>query len=318
MSSTIDSAEVSKASARLTAGQLVVFPTETVYGLGADARNDQAVRQIYALKGRPLGHPLIVHLASAKQMTAWARAIPAIAWTLADAFWPGPLTLIVPRAHGVSDVITGGQDSVGLRVPAHPVAQALLHEFGGGVAAPSANRYGRVSPTCVAHVHDEFGGATPFVLDGGDCQIGLESTIISVLDAPLLLRPGGVSREALEAIIGPIRIAQAGEGPKAPGMTHMHYAPSTPLRWMATRDLPAVADGTVAVLARRPKPLGFTGHWLEASTDPIQYGHDLYAQLRQLDRVGARTILIESVPQGAAWEAIADRLGRAAATHQNT
>jgi L-threonylcarbamoyladenylate synthase len=313
----VDADQIRQASDQLRAGHLVVFPTETVYGLGADAGNAQAVNKIYALKGRPLGHPLIVHLESASHMRAWAKDIPALAWELAEAFWPGPMTLILPRAAKVSDAITGGQDSVGLRVPAHPVAQALLRAFGAGVAAPSANRYGRVSPTRAQHVRDEFGADTPLLLEGGACAVGLESTIISLLDEPLLLRPGGVAREALEAVTGPIRRARVGEGPRASGTTLMHYAPATPLHWVSADALPTVTDGATAVLSRRPAPAGFAGHWIEASSDPVQYGHDLYEQLRQLDRVGARTILVEAVPQGSAWEAIADRVDRAAATHRD-
>jgi L-threonylcarbamoyladenylate synthase len=312
-----DAAQIAEASAELKAGRLVVFPTETVYGLGADARNEQAVKKIYALKGRPLGHPLIVHLESAQQMGAWADTIPALAWELAEAFWPGPMTLILRRASHVSSVITGGQTSVGLRVPAHPVAQALLHAFGGGIAAPSANRYGRVSPTRTQHVRDEFAANTPLMLEGGACEIGLESTIISLLDEPLLLRPGGIARDTLEAVTGSLRSAHPNEGPRASGTTLMHYAPATPLRWVSTDTLRSLNDGTLAVLARRPAPLGFAGHWIEASSDPVRYAHDLYEQLRQLDHVGARTILIETVPHGSAWEAICDRVNRAVATHQD-
>jgi L-threonylcarbamoyladenylate synthase len=310
----VSDADVSHAAARLRAGDVVAFPTETVYGLGADARNPAAVRRIYALKGRPPGHPLIVHLHSIDALDAWAANVPAVARRLAEAFWPGPLTLVLPRAAGVPDEVTGGQESVGLRVPSHPVARALLREFGGGVAAPSANRYGRVSPTSAAHVREEFGDALTCVLDGGDCEVGLESTIVACLDGPpLLLRPGHVSLAQIERIAGPVRQAAAGEGPRAPGTTRSHYAPATPAR-LADADEVAAATPDVAVLARGAPPAAYGGPlWIDAGNDPVRYGHDLYANLRQLDRAGARAILIEPVPPTAAWDAVRDRLQRAAA-----
>jgi L-threonylcarbamoyladenylate synthase len=307
-------AQIARAVALLRAGELVAFPTETVYGLGADARNPAAVAKIYALKRRPAGHPLIVHLADATALPAWAAAVPEAARRLAARFWPGPLTLILPRAPGVADALTGGQDSIGLRVPAHPVAQRLLAAFGGGIAAPSANRYGRVSPTSAAHVREEFGAEGPFVLDGGDCSVGLESTIVSLVAEPLLVRPGGISVPELEAIVGPLRRVAAGQGPRAPGTTLAHYAPATPLVVVAPAALGAAAGPGSAVLARRPRPAGFGGAlWLEAGGEAAAYAHDLYANLRRLDHAGAATIVVEAVPDGAAWEAVRDRLGRAAA-----
>ena len=302
------------ACALLRSGQLVAMPTETVYGLAANARDDAAVARIYALKGRPVGHPLIVHLADVAQVPAWAAEVPAVALRLAARFWPGPLTLILRRAAGVSDGVTGGQDTVGLRVPSHPVAQRLLRAFGDGIAAPSANRYGRVSPTTAAHVREEFGAQTPFLLEGGDCEVGLESTIVSLAGEPLLLRPGGIPQADLEQSTGPLRRAAPGEGPRAPGTTVAHYAPATTLSLIATAALTAGLPTEVAVLARGPAPAGFGGRlWLDAGTDPQRYAHDLYANLRQLDRAGAGSILVESVPDTAAWDAIRDRLARAAA-----
>jgi len=306
--------DIDRAVALLRAGELVAFPTETVYGLGADARNPAAVARIYALKRRPAGHPLIVHLAGADRLAEWAATVPEAALRLAARFWPGPLTLILPRAAGVSDALTGGQDSIGLRVPSHPVARRLLEAFGGGVAAPSANRYGRVSPTSAAHVREEFGADAPFVLDGGDCAVGLESTIVSLVGEPLLIRPGGIAATALEAVIGPLRRAAAGEGPRAPGTTRSHYAPTTRLIVVAAGALEAAAGPRSAVLARRPPPAGFRGAaWIAAPDGPGPYAHDLYANLRRLDGAGATTIVIEAVPDGPAWEAVRDRLGRAAA-----
>ncbi|MBI3256331.1 MAG: threonylcarbamoyl-AMP synthase, partial [Actinobacteria bacterium] len=211
----------------LRAGGLVAFPTETVYGLGADASNDDAVRRIFAVKGRPTDHPLIVHLGDADQLDTWAREIPSDARLLAAACWPGPLTLVLWRSSVVSDVVTGGRDSVGLRVPSHPVALDLLRAFGGGVAAPSANRFGRVSPTTAAHVVADLGDDVDLVLDGGACAVGVESTIVDLTgEAPMLLRQGGVSIETIEGVIGRAVIATA-EGPeRAPGMLAAHYAPT--------------------------------------------------------------------------------------------
>jgi L-threonylcarbamoyladenylate synthase len=311
----IDAAALAAAVARLRAGDVVAFPTETVYGLGADAMNPDAVRRIYALKGRPPGHPLIVHLAGAGQLADWATDVPEVALRLADAFWPGPLTLVLERAPGVPDAVTGGQDSVGLRVPSHPVAHALLAAFGGGIAAPSANRYGRVSPTRAAHVRDEFGAAVPLVLDGGDCEVGLESTIVACLAGEvLLLRPGHVSRAALETVAGPVRVATPGEGPRAPGTTRAHYAPATPLARAPGAALARGVAPGAAVLACRPAPSGYAGPlWIDGGTDPVRYGHDLYANLRRLDAAGASAILVEDVPAEDAWAAVRDRLARAAA-----
>jgi L-threonylcarbamoyladenylate synthase len=307
-------ADIERAVALLRAGELVAFPTETVYGLGADARDPVAIGKIYALKRRPAGHPLIVHLAGVAALAEWAATVPEAARRLVARFWPGPLTVILPRAAGVSDALTGGQDSIGLRVPAHPVARRLLEAFGGGVAAPSANRYGRVSPTSAADVREEFGREAPFVLEGGDCSVGLESTIVSLVGEPLLVRPGGIAVPELEALVGPLRRAAAGEGPRAPGTTRAHYAPATRLAVVAPAALGASAGSGSVVLARRPQPAGFVGAlWLTAPAEPTAYAHDLYANLRRLDRAGAAAIIVEAVPDGPAWEAVRDRLGRAAA-----
>lgn len=311
---------LAEAVARLRAGDVVAFPTETVYGLGADARNPSAVAKVYALKGRPSAHPLIVHLAPGAALEDWARAIPPAARALAARFWPGPLTLVLARAAGVPDAVTGGQDSVALRVPAHPLAQALLQAFGGGLAGPSANRYGRVSPTRAEHVREEFGDAVPCVLDGGDCEVGLESTIVACLDgAPLLLRPGRITHAELEACVGPVRRAAAGEGPRVPGSVRSHYAPATPTRLVASAALETEAlEPGVAVLARRPAPAPYAGpRWIDAGTRAERYDHALYANLRLLDRSGAREILVEALPPGAAWDAARDRVARAAARDQS-
>jgi L-threonylcarbamoyladenylate synthase len=313
--------EIENAVAVLRAGGLVAFPTETVYGLGADASNPDAVRKIFAAKGRPHDHPLIVHVADAVQLANWAREIPPAANRLARIFWPGPLTLILRRAPKVSDLVTGGQDTVALRVPSHPVAQALLRAFGGGIAAPSANRFGRVSATTADHVRREFGATVDCVLDGGAADVGIESTIVDLSGAqPVLLRPGWITaRQLHDALEMPLAVPGA-ESPRAPGTLAKHYAPQTPLLMMEADLLLELAASLtrqgerVAVLARcAHQPLLPGLVWIAAPSEAKGYAHDLYANLRQLDEAGCGTILVEAPPQEAAWAAIADRLMRAVA-----
>lgn len=308
------------AATQLRAGALVAFPTETVYGLGADADNADAVRAIFAAKGRPADHPVIVHVADAADIGVWARAVPPGAQRLADAFWPGALTLILPRADGVTDLVTGGQDSVGLRVPSHPVARALLQAFvregGRGIAAPSANRFGRISPTTAQHVDDDLGERVALIVDGGACDVGIESTIVAFRgDDAVLLRPGGIAVEALARVLGSAPRLPDADAPRASGTLASHYAPRTPARLVGARTLAGeatAARGRVAVLARTlDAPAAFFGTWRRAPGDPAPYAHDLYANLRALDAAGAAEILIEAVPDGDAWLAIADRLTRA-------
>ena len=301
----------------LRAGGLVAFPTETVYGLGADASNPAAVARIFAAKGRPADHPLIVHLASAAQVADWAGEFPAAAQALAGAFWPGPLTLVLRRSMRVPDAVTGGQDTVGLRVPSHPVAHELLRRFGGGVAAPSANRHGRVSPTRAGHVREELGERVDLVLDGGDCEVGLESTIVGCDEGGVtLLRPGHITLADLEQVVGPVRLPSS-RAPRVPGSLRSHYAPATPVELMTQDAIGDLASGDgasrLAVLARRPGPPGAAVlAWRELPADPQGYGRALYAALRELDGLGAGRILVERVPSGDAWAAVADRLERAA------
>ncbi len=308
---------LARAVALLRRGELVAFPTETVYGLGADARNADAVRAIFAAKGRPADHPVIVHLASAAELPDWAAHVPSSARLLAAAFWPGPLTLIVPRAAGVSDAVTGGQDTVGLRVPAHPVAQALLRAFGGGIAGPSANRFGRISPTTAAHVAEDLGDRVALILDGGACDVGIESTIVACVDErPVLLRPGGVSVEALERVLGRTPGLPDAQAPRASGTLASHYAPRTPARLVSTTELQALAGGPPAVrrgvLARTlAEPSAFAGTWLAAPRDAAGYAHALYANLRALDAAGVDEIVIEQPPAEDAWLPVRDRLQRA-------
>ena len=308
---------LARAVALLRGGALVAFPTETVYGLGADAGHAHGVRAIFAAKGRPADHPVIVHVADVAQARPWARAFPPQAEALAAAFWPGPLTLVVPRSVRATDDLTGGQDTVGLRVPSHPVAQALLQAFhaagGHGVAAPSANRFGRISPTTAQHVHDDLGDAVSLVLDGGPCAVGIESTIVAVGEGePVLLRPGGIPAAALARVLGRAPGAATSDAPRASGTLASHYAPRTPARLASARSLAEITSAGIAVLARTTsRPAAFAGRWIMAPAAPDAYAHDLYANLRSLDAAGARRILIEALPDDVAWLAVRDRVQRA-------
>ncbi len=314
-------ANIAHAAAVLRAGGLVALPTETVYGLAADATNPNATAKIFAAKGRPADHPLIVHLADSGALADWARDIPPEAFALARAFWPGPLTLILKKKATVLDAITGGQDTVGLRIPGHPVALALLRAFGGGLAAPSANRFGRISPTHAQHVADELGDALDTILDGGACDIGIESTILDLSrEPPAILRPGAIGADAIAAVIGrrPLLLSceQDPARPRVAGSLTAHYAPRTPLRLVpvtALADTLRAAGPKTAVIARR-KPLALAhANWIAAPDDAASFAHDLYANLRALDACGADTILVEALPDDAVWDAVRDRLARAAA-----
>jgi L-threonylcarbamoyladenylate synthase len=318
--------EVSRAAALLRAGELVAFATETVYGLGADAGNPQAVAKIFAAKGRPADHPLIVHLSGVEHLPRWAIDIPAAAEKLAAAFWPGPLTLILKRHPAVPDAVTGGQDTVGLRVPNHPLALRLLREFGGadggGLAAPSANRFGRISPTTAAHVRAELGAAVAMVLDGGPCAVGIESTILDLSGGePRILRPGMLDAAALGVVLGRVpALGGEADAPRVSGSLEAHYAPATPLQLVAAARLDEVARAALAagqrvvVLAARPPAFSHERlSWREAGADAAQFAHELYARLRELDALGSDLILVAAPPADEAWRAVADRLWRAAA-----
>ena len=314
------SAPVEAGARLLREGGLVAFPTETVYGLGADASNCAAVAKIFALKGRPADHPLIVHVGSWESLREWARDVPPAAFALAESFWPGPLTMILKRAARVPDAVTGGQDSVGLRCPSHPMAQELLGEFArigsGAIAAPSANKFGHVSPTTAEHVRDEF-GAGLLILDGGACEVGLESTIVDLSrGAPVLLRPGAVTREDIARVMGIDPRDRDVEAPRASGTLAAHYAPATAMALLGAQALDREVRSleNVAVLALREAPYAARATtWIDAGSDPARYGHDLYANLRKLDASGAKRILVESPPATVEWEAVNDRLMRAAA-----
>ncbi|HEV2009019.1 MAG TPA: L-threonylcarbamoyladenylate synthase [Burkholderiales bacterium] len=313
--------EIEKAVTILKRGGLVAFPTETVYGLGADASNRDAIGKLYAAKGRPAEHPVIVHLADVAQLPQWTSEITAAAQKLAQKFWPGPLTLILRRTPEVSDALTGGQDTIALRIPSHPMAHALLVKFGGGIAAPSANRFGHVSATTALHVRQEFGDSVDLVLDGGQSEVGIESTIVDVTGVqPVLLRPGHISARAIEMAAGVPLAAPQANSPRAPGTLAAHYAPNTPLLVMEGDLMLELAatlarqGKSVAVLARstlQPLLPGLT--WIAAPQHAHAYAHDLYANLRALDAVGCDAMLVEQLPREPEWAAVNDRLGRAAA-----
>jgi L-threonylcarbamoyladenylate synthase len=307
----VDPALIAQAVAVLKRGGLVAVPTETVYGLAADADSEAAVRAVFAAKGRPADHPVIVHVANADAIDDWARDVPAAARALAGTFWPGPLTLVLRRSPRALDVVTGGQDTVGLRCPAHPWAQALLQAFGGALAAPSANGFGRVRPD----------GEVDLILDGGPCPVGIESTIVDLSGAaPTLLRPGFITRAAIEQALGAPVKDPADNAPRASGRLEKHYAPRTPLEVVPVdrlgSRLAALFHLRVALLA--PQPVLVTlratpAIQLAAPEDAANYGRELYANLHRLDECGAERIVIAAPPQGADWAAIHDRLQRAQA-----
>lgn len=320
-------ADYDRAVELLVAGELVAIPTETVYGLGADAANPAAVAKIFAAKGRPADHPLIVHLAGHDAVDHWAEQVPEVAWELMETFWPGPLTLILKKQAWVPDAVTGGQDTVGLRVPGHPVALELLRRFAAvagehaGIAAPSANRFGRISPTTAAHVAEELGERVPLILDGGPCTVGIESTIVDCSRGePVVLRPGHISPQHLEAILGRSpAIATAQGAPRVSGSLEAHYAPTTPLRLVAGERLLDVLNaqrhrgGRCAVISsNQPPQAGMPHAWRLMPADPVGYAHDLYAALREMDQAGVDLIVVEALPTAGDWSAIADRLRRAA------
>lgn len=329
--------DIARAVELLLAGELVALPTETVYGLGADASNPEAVARIFAAKGRPADHPLIVHLPGAAHLEDWARDIPPLAWELAENFWPGPLTLILKRHPEVHSAVTGGQDTVGVRVPAHPLALELLRAFaeaGGGrlggaasgrtgIAAPSANRFGRISPTEASHVRAELGDAVAMILDGGRCPVGIESTIVDLSrdDGGMrLLRPGHITPERIAEVTGVWPQTPEGRDvPRVSGSLDGHYAPRTPALLAGEAELPeliarlAGAGKRCALLARTaPDGLLAADAQRRLPEDAEAYARGVYAALRELDALGVDVIVVESVPSDPEWQAVADRLGRSA------
>jgi len=311
-----DAQLLSQAVQALKQGEVIGLPTETVYGLAADAMNISAVRKIFALKGRPVDHPLIVHIADSAQLSKWAINIPEEAFVLAQHFWPGPLTMILQKHPCVPDEVTGGQNTVGLRCPAHPLALTLLQQLNSGVAAPSANRFGHISPTTAQHVRNEFGDAVAIVLDGGECEVGIESTIIDLSsEQPRLLRPGMISQTDIESVIGSIASKANQESPRVSGSLAAHYAPRTPMRMLAREELifeyarKTDQDLRCEVLCLDTLPESINGVCL--SSEYHAYAHGLYAAMRELDDRDANYLLIEQTPQTAEWVAVNDRLNRA-------
>ena len=309
----------------LRAGGLVAIPTETVYGLGVDAGNAEALHKLYRVKHRPAKHPVIVHLASAAELPRWAADVSPQAERLANAFWPGPLTLVVKRAAHVLDAVTGGQDTVALRVPDHPLTLSLLEAFRGpddgictrGLAAPSANRFGKVSPTKAEHVRADLGTDVDLILDGGACEVGIESTIVDLSgDVPALLRPGRITAAQIESILGVPLAAPSASSPAAPGSLPVHYAPRAKAR-LAKRvqiieELVANRGRRIAVLALEVSVPRLAASLMAVeSVVPASYAHSLYENLRRLDASGADLILIETPPDTPAWAGVLDRLRRA-------
>jgi len=315
----------------LRAGGLVAIPTETVYGLAADATNASAVQRIFEAKGRPSTNPLIVHVADANIARRYARQWPQAAQALAERFWPGPLTLVVPRSKAIVPQVTAGLDSVGLRAPDHPLALQLLRAFDGPLAAPSANRSNRISPTTAEHVKRELGDAVGQVLDGGPCRVGIESTVLDLTrDRPAILRPGAITRDQIVAILGPVELqtaADASDRPaRSPGRQPVHYAPATPAYRFASGDMPQViawrrthlkkraaflllhstaAAGAVAPLINESDVL------VPLPSMPVDYARELYSQLRRADALGVDALFIELPPDEAQWAAVRDRVWRA-------
>jgi L-threonylcarbamoyladenylate synthase len=326
---TLDWPAIRAAARKLEEGGLVAFPTETVYGLGADAESPAAVARIYVAKGRPSDHPVIVHLAPDADIGYWAAAIPEEAHRLIHAFWPGPLTLILKRAAQIPDAVSGGQDTIGLRCPSHPVARALLETFKGGkggVAAPSANKFGHVSPTTAQHVRDEFAEGPDHlvdcILDGGPSEVGIESTILDLsrMDShgPVLLRPGQLSAARIAEVIGMAPLMPDAAAPRASGTLEAHYAPGTPVALIERERLPGILlqlsslGRRVALIRRAGPPESDILAQVELPATPDGYAHGLYAALRAMDTVNADLILIESPPWDNEWHGINDRLRRAA------
>ncbi len=311
--------EINQAVMILKRGGLVGMPTETVYGLAADAKNPDALRKIFRAKQRPIDHPLIVHIADITQLLEWANDISPMAMQLASAFWPGPMTLILPKAEGVLDLITGKQATIGIRIPNHPVALALLKSFGSGVAAPSANRFGHISPTTAEAVREELGDAVDMVLEGGQCDIGVESTIIDVSRSePVILRPGMISAAEIEAVLHCPLSAKQENTPRVSGSLELHYAPSTPTKLIKDFSQLENIDFSCAVLIRASIDIKNANlHVIPMPNDPKKYAHDLYKTLRELDKKGFKQIYIETLPESAEWDAVRDRVNRAAGRNAN-
>ncbi|HEV7298119.1 MAG TPA: L-threonylcarbamoyladenylate synthase [Tepidisphaeraceae bacterium] len=312
--------DIERASSFLSAGRLVAFPTETVYGLGADATNADAVRRIFTAKGRPATNPLIAHVADVDVARRYAAVWPDAAQRLAEALWPGPLSIVVPKSAVIVAEVSAGRATVGLRVPNHPLAIELLRAFDGPIAAPSANRSNRISPTTAAHVRDELGESVDLILDGGPCAVGIESTVIDLsTDAPTILRPGGVSRETIERIIGPVALFSGAVAHDvaavSPGQQSVHYAPTTPAYRFDTSQRGMINPADVGLMvAGHGEDTKRWGPIVAMSKHPELYAQDFYAVLRELDAMQLNAIFIELPPDVPAWHAVRDRITRATRT----
>jgi L-threonylcarbamoyladenylate synthase len=312
--------DVERAAIVLRDGGLIGLPTETVYGLGADARNAKAVARIFSATQRPADHPIIVHFHHRDQIRQWARDVPTTAWQLAETFWPGPLTLVLPRLSEVLDEVTGGLDTVALRVPGHPLALAVLEQFGGGIAAPSANRHGRVSPTTAQHVLTELGEAVDLVLDGGPCQVGIESTIVDFPDREMrILRPGRITADDLQRAAGHAPRTNTAPDVRRPGAMTSHYAPRAKVVLAVAEDVSAAVEAwrlrgaLVGVLsAQRPGNLAAGVPWLSLGTTSDQQARQLYARLRAADALALDVLVAVMPPDEGLGVALRDRLVRAA------
>lgn len=327
----MDEAQLAHAIALLRGGDVIAIPTETVYGLAADAENELAVRKIFAVKGRPADHPLIVHVAKNAPLEGWAERVPEAAHQLAEAFWPGPLTMILQRGPKAAPAVTGGLPTIGLRVPSHPVAQQLLTSFGGGLAAPSANRFGRVSPTTAKHVHSELGERVPLILDGGQCEVGIESTIVDLSSEQIaVLRPGAITAEQIKRVVGK-RLAEASaSSPRVSGSLESHYAPAAGVEIHApetavARAIELVAAGKrVGVIGPNPLLYGIPMERmmsqailpLPIDTKPQGFARDLYATLRLADANACDVVIVVPPPEKGIGVAIADRLRKSAAPRE--
>jgi len=303
--------DVATAVRLLHAGELVAVPTETVYGLAADATNPAALRAIFRAKGRPADHPLIVHLATADELSHWVADVPETAWQLASAFWPGPLTLVLPAAPSVSALVTGGQTTVALRVPAHPVMQTVLRQFGRGLAAPSANPFGQISATTAAHVRTHLAGKIAAVVDGGPCRIGIESTIVDLTrEHPRILRPGAITIDMIRGHL-PWGGTVTGSAPRVPGALASHYAPRTPCYRIPSEQGESPFPGRrLALLARHRPAWPVTTFWPMPS-EPDAYARTLYATMHEADASACDILLVALPPDEPAWAGIHDRLRRA-------
>lgn len=339
--------QIRQAVLQLKAGHLVAIPTETVYGLAADANNSEAVKKIFATKGRPSGHPLIVHVAMPNPSSGsesnwgvvlgqWSRDVSPEALVLAEKFWPGPLTMILPKAKNVLNEVTGGQETVGIRCPSHPLAQHLLNEFGGGLAAPSANRFGRISPTTAEHVKDEFPDSDLLILDGGPCAVGIESTIVDLTrldsEGAVVLRLGAISQDQIHAALSHINSQRhlssaqsSSDQPRVSGSLSAHYAPRTKMLLYPSHGLNQSSQGFQLDLKNFSKIawVHFSGETINPAVqqkiveeflipnNPTKLAKELYALLRKLDKLSVDLILFESLPNDSSWDAVRDRLGRA-------